>query len=197
LGPETLIVGEAGVTANGESWTIQGVVFRQRLSDAVVRTGLGDGTFTRENRDRILSTGVELLGSLRWRSLFGSLDLTLQNVHLDDPSAPEDQRRPEYQPAVSGSLEIGVHAALAIDTRLLIDHLGRRYCVNPDLGSDEELEASTSLGFQLWRDWSLQAGPLRRFRALAALENLTNATINDQCGLPRPGRVFRLQLEIG
>ncbi|MEE9575942.1 MAG: TonB-dependent receptor [Gemmatimonadota bacterium] len=197
LGPETLLVGEGGVTANGETWTIQGVVFHQRLSDAVVRTGLGDGTFTRENRDRILSTGVELFGSLRWRSFFGSLDLTLQNVDLEDPSAPEDQRRPEYQPAVSGSLELGVQAALAIDTRLLIDHLGRRYCVNPDLGSDEELEASTSLGFQLWRDWSLQAGPLRRFRVLAALENLTNATINDQCGLPRPGRVFRIQVEIG
>jgi len=197
LGPETLLVGEAGVTAAAANWTVQGVVFHQRLSDAVVRTGLGDGRFTRENRDRILSTGVELLGSLRLRSFFGSFDLTLQNVDLDDPTAPEDQRRAEYQPAVGGSLELGVRAPLAIDTRLLVDHVGRRYCVNPDLGSDQELEASTSLAFQLWRDWMFKAGPLRRFRALAALENLTNGTIYDQCGLPRPGRVFRIQLEIG
>jgi iron complex outermembrane receptor protein len=197
LGPETLIVGEAGVTVSAEKWTVQGVAFHQRLSDAVVRTGLGDGTFTRENRDRILSTGVELLGSVRLRSFFGSLDLTLQNVDLDDPAAPEDQRRAEYQPAVSGSLELGVRAPLAIDTRLLVDHVGRRYCVNPDLGSDQELEASTSLAFQLWRDWMFKAGPLRRFRALAAFENLTDGTIYDQCGLPRAGRVFRIQLEVG
>ncbi len=192
-----LIVGEAGVTASGESWTVQGVAFHQRLNDAVVRTGLGEGRFTRENRDRILSTGVELLGSWRLRSFFGSLDLTLQNVDLDDPTAPEDQRRAEYQPAVSGSLELGVRAPLTIDTRLLIDYIGRRYCVNPDLGSDQELQASTALGFQLWRDWSFRAGPLRRFRALAALENLTNGEIYDQCGLPRPGRVFRIQVEVG
>jgi iron complex outermembrane receptor protein len=197
LDPETLIVGEAGVTVSAEKWTVQGVAFHQRLSDAVVRTGLGDGTFTRENRDRILSTGVELLGSVRLRSFFGSLDLTLQNVDLDDPAAPEDQRRAEYQPAVSGSLELGVRAPLAIDTRLLVDHVGRRYCVNPDLGSDQELEASTSLAFQLWRDWMFKAGPLRRFRALAAFENLTDGTIYDQCGLPRAGRVFRIQLEVG
>ena len=197
LGPETLIVGEAGVTVSAESWTVQGVAFHQRLSDAVVRTGLGDGTFTRENRDRILSTGVELLGSVRLRSFFASLDLTLQNVALDDPTAPEDQRRAEYQPAVSGSLELGVRAPLAINTRLLVDHVGRRYCVNPDLGSDQELQASTSLAFQLWRDWMFKAGPLRRFRALAAFENLTDGTIYDQCGLPRAGRVFRIQLEVG
>jgi iron complex outermembrane receptor protein len=197
LGSERLIVVEAGVTVSASNWTVQGVAFHQRLNDAVVRTGLGDGRFTRENRDRIQSTGIELLGSLRWRSFFGSVDLTLQNVDLDDPTAPEDQRRPEYQPSVSGSLELGVRAPLAIDTRLLIDHIGRRYCVNPDLGSDQELASSTALGFQLWRDWSLRAGPLRRFRALAALENLTNGEIYDQCGLPRPGRVFRVQLEIG
>lgn len=197
LGPEVLVVGEAGVTLSAASWTVQGVAFHQRLNDAVVRSGRGDGTFTRENRDRILSTGVELLGSLRWRSFFGSLDLTLQNVDLDDPMAPDDQRRAEYQPAVSGSLEFGVRAPLEIDTRLLVDHFGQRYCVNPDLGSDQELEASTALGFQLWRDWQFRAGPLRRFRALAALENLTNATNYDQCGLPRPGRVFRIQLEVG
>jgi iron complex outermembrane receptor protein len=197
LGPESLIVGEAGVTATAEEWGLQGVFFHQRLDDAVVRTGLGDGRFTRENRDRILSTGVELIGSLRWHSLYGSFDLTLQAVDLDDPTAPEDQRRPEYQPSVSGSLELGVRAPLRIDTRLLIDHIGRRYCVNPELGADEELGASTGLAFQVWRDWSLRAGPLRRFRALAAVDNLANASIYDQCGLPRPGRVFRLQLEIG
>lgn len=197
LDSEVLVVAEAGVTASAGSWTFQAVAFHQRLADAVVRTGLGDGRFTRENRDRILSTGVELLGSLRWRSFFGSLDLTLQNVDVDDPAAPEDQRRAEYQPSVGGSLELGVRAPLAIDMRLLIDHLGRRYCVNPDLGSDQELQASTALGFQLWRDWSLKAGPLRRFRALAALENLTNGEIYDQCGLPRPGRVLRIQLEVG
>ena len=197
LGPEMLVVAEAGATASGAAWTVQGVAFHQRLNGAIVRTGLGDGRFTRENRDRILSTGVELLGSWRWRAFSGSIDLTLQSVDLQDPDAPEEQRRPEYQPAVSGSLELGLRVPLEIDTRVLVDHIGRRYCVNPDLGANEELAASTSMAFQLWRDWSLRAGPLRRFRALAALENLTNATIYDQCGLPRPGRIFRVQLEIG
>lgn len=197
LGPEVLVVGEAGVTAATGTWGIQGVFFHQQLDDAVVRTGLGDGRFTRENRDRVTSTGVELIGSARWRALSGSFDLTIQRVDLDDPMAPADQRRAEYQPAVAGSLEIGVRAPLQIDTRLLIDHVGSRYCVNPDLGADQELEASTGLAFQIWRDWTLRAGPLRRFRALAALDNLADARIYDQCGLPRPGRVFRLQLEVG
>ncbi len=195
LNAEVLVVGEVGLTASGAGWTVQGVAFHQRLDEAIVRTGLGDGRFTRENRDRVLSTGVELLGSLRWGPLFGSLDLTLQNVELEDATAPETQRRPEYQPAASGSLELGVRAPLGIDTRLLLSHVGRRYCVNPDSGSDEQLDADTSLGFQVWRDWSLKAGPLHRFRALAALDNLGDAVLYDQCGLVRPGR--RIQLEIG
>ena len=197
LGTEVLFVGEAGVTAAGRDWTVQGVAYHQRLNDAIVRAGLGDGRFTRENRDRILSTGVELVGSWRWRSFSGSADLTLQHVELQDALAPENQRRAEYQPAVSGSLELGLLVPLAIETRLLVDHVGTRYCVNPDRGEDERLAASTELAFQLWRDWGLRAGPLRRFRALAAVENLADATLYDQCGLPRAGRIFRLQLEIG
>ena len=197
LGPEVLVVGEAGVTASGESWTLQGVAFHQRLTDAIVRTEAGDGAFRRVNRDRVLSTGVELLGSGRWQFLSASVDLTLQSVRLEDPAIP-DERHAEYQPAVSGSFELGARLPAEIDARFLLDHIGRRYCVNADAGRDEELEADTHLAFQVWRDWGLKGlGPLSRLRALAGVDNLGNAVLFDQCGLPRPGRIFRLQIDFG
>jgi len=149
------------------------------------------------NRDRVLSTGVELLGSSRWRFLSASVDLTLQRVRLDDP-AISDERHAEYQPAVSGSFELGARLPAEIDSRFLLDHIGRRYCVNPDAGRDEELDADTHLAFQVWRDWRLKGlGPLSRLRALAGVDNLGNAVLFDQCGLPRPGRIFRLQIDFG
>ena len=51
----------------------------------------------------------------------------------------------------------------------------------------------------LSRAWTLggaRARLLRTLRATLALDNLTDATVYDQCGLPQPGRTLRLAIEL-
>ncbi|NIR40936.1 MAG: hypothetical protein GWN73_36085, partial [Actinobacteria bacterium] len=64
----------------------QVVGFHQRLTDAIVRTAVGDGRLQRVNRDRVLSTGVEVLANYELDAVSLDADLTLQNVELQDPT---------------------------------------------------------------------------------------------------------------
>ncbi|MBI4519231.1 MAG: TonB-dependent receptor, partial [Gemmatimonadetes bacterium] len=102
LGPEELSVAELGVTGSIDLVQAQLTLFQQRLEGAIVRASLPDGRFRRENRDQVRSTGLELMTSVPFGALTMGGDLTLQNVSVLDPTAPQGERRPEYQPEVSG-----------------------------------------------------------------------------------------------
>ena len=93
LGPETLLAAEIGITAGGAGSQWQIVGFHHRSSDGIVRTSAGDGRFQRVNRDRVLTTGLELIGGIRWKAVLLDGDLTLQGISIDDPAAPSDERQ--------------------------------------------------------------------------------------------------------
>jgi iron complex outermembrane receptor protein len=197
LDPEVLWVGEAGVIAHLGGLEAQAVAFHQRLSDAIVRVGLPNGRLQRQNRDRILSTGVELLGNYEWRHLSLRGDVTLKDVSLEDPTAPEGQSRPEYQPHVAGGLAATLLLPLNTSVTGRINHLGRRYCVNPDLERDERIDADTWGEVEARRGLTLPGRyPGRGIELALIIENITDAEVLDQCGLPQPGRTLRLQLEV-
>lgn len=198
LGQETLTAAEAGVTGGGRNWGWQAVGFHHQLADGIVRTSAGNGQFRRVNRDQVTTRGLELIGGGRWGAWILDGDLTLQDPSISDPAAPDDERQPEYQPTLAFNLEAGLLLPASLVGRLRASYVGRQYCVNPDLGRDEQLEEAAWAGLSLERTWQLRMGPrTRSLRVVGGVQNLTDASVYDQCGLPAPGRRFTLTVSLG
>lgn len=197
--PETLRALEAGVTgttdAFGGAFEAQAVLFHQRLSDAIVRTGLGDGRFRRENRNQVRAAGLELLSSVQWGRVSLGGDLTWQDVQLNAVGVAGPQTRAEYQPEIAGSVNLAAPLLAGVMGRASVDVVGRQYCVDPDAGSDLALDSTGRLDLLVSRQWTV-GGPFRTLQASASFDNVTDAAVFDQCGLPQPGRLFRLQFRL-
>jgi iron complex outermembrane receptor protein len=195
LAPEVLAVAELGLTAGRRRLELQVVGFYQHLSDAIVRASVGDGMLQRQNRDRIRSLGVELLATYQWRRFSVTGDLTIKDVTQEDPTAPEGQGEPEYQPWIAGGL--GLSVPLGFDTWSTgrLRHLGPRYCVHPDLDTQVRLSSDTWLDLEVGRSFDLGRSG-RRLELVLALDNVTDTAVYDQWGLPQPGRLVRLQFRI-
>lgn len=192
LDPEVLAVGELGVTARRGAAELQAVGFVQRLSDAIERVTLGDGRLQRQNRDRITSIGVELLASYAWRGASLAGDVTLKDVDLEPTTA--DKRHAEYQPWVSGGAELTVPLPARTRGTTRVRHIGARYCVHPDLESEVRLSADSWLDLEVGRRFRIAGG--KRVEGRLALDNVTDAAVFDQCGLPQPGRLLRFQVNV-
>ena len=149
-------------------------------------------------RDGLLTTGLELIGGIRRKSVLLDGDLTLQAISIDDPAAPSDERQPEYQPALAGNLELGVRLPAALLARLRVSYVGEQYCVHPDLESDVRLGQAAWAGIELSRSWTLGRGPRGRTLWLTGgVRNLADASVYDQCGLPASGRQLTLTVGVG
>ncbi len=196
LDPEVLTVAELGVTAGMEGFEAQAVAFYQRLTDAIVRASLADGRLQRQNRDVIRSLGLELLASYEWRRLSVTGDLTIKDVDQQDPSAPEGQEHPEYQPWIAGGLGVSLPLGWEIWSTGRLRHVGPRHCVHPDLEGQVRLDDDTWLDLELGRSFDLGRYPGRRLELVLALDNVADTAVYDQCGLPQPGRLVRFQLRI-
>jgi iron complex outermembrane recepter protein len=208
LRPEQLLGFEVGATiasdaATRSGLTVQGVAFHHRLDDAVTRITLPNRLFRRINRNEIRSTGVELLAnwapaSLRGVTLGG--DLLAQRVRVHDITLPSNQpneRRPEHQPEFRGSFDVAVPLPFRIRATALARYTGQQFCVHPDLGEQVALGAQTVGDVGLSRGWTLDSTRLlRTLRATVALDNVSDATVYDQCGLPQPGRTLRVGFEL-
>jgi iron complex outermembrane receptor protein len=195
LNPEVLGVAELGLTTQVHGLELQVVGFYQRLTDAIVRVSLGDGTLQRQNRDRIRSLGVELLATYQWRRLSLTGDLTIKDVTQEDPTAPEGQVEPEYQPWIAGTLGFSAPLGFQIWSAGRVQHLGPRYCVHPDLDTQVRLSGDTWLDLEVGRGFDL-GGQARHLELVLALDNITDTAVYDQCGLPQPGRMVRLQFRV-
>jgi iron complex outermembrane receptor protein len=211
LRPEQLTGAELGVTLGTEGAaattfggsSLQVVGFHHRLEDAVVRTTVPNTRlFVRVNRDEIRSTGAELLGAwqssadpARAFSLTG--DLLAQHVRVYDDSA-DAERRPEHQPETRGALELGVPLPALVRGFVGVRYTGVQYCVNPDDGNQARLSGQTEGNLALERSWPLGRGTgvFGALRTVLALDNVANATVYDQCGLPQPGRTLRLAIQL-
>jgi len=208
LKPETLRGYEGGMTLNafvpslGQS-TFQVVGFRHRLDDAVVRITLSSPTrFQRVNRDRIESTGIELLGGFVFgpdpdRSVSVSGDATLQRIRLHDALAGNAERRPENNPERRGRVEIGVPLPASLRAIAAARHTGTQFCQNADTGRNDELRARTVGDLGLQRSFAVgRGGPFSALRTLVSLDNVGNTAVYDQCGLPQPGRTLRVMISL-
>lgn len=207
LRPERLVAAEVGATVEravaGGAATVQAVAFHHRLEDAIVRITLPDRRFRRVNRDEIRSAGLELLAA--WSAGHPlapeiTADATVQRVRLRDVDGAGDERRPEHQPELRAALTAAVDLPLQLRGSIAGRYTGAQFCEHPDLGRQVRLEGTGSADAALSRRWSIARAAsalFRTLRASLAFENLANATVFDQCGLPLPGRTVRVMVEVG
>jgi iron complex outermembrane receptor protein len=198
LRPERLRGFEGGVTTNQGGVDLQAVLFHHRLSGAIVRAPVGDGMLRRENRDQIRSTGVELLAGWASDAIAVTADLTAQHIRLHDPAAGES-RRPEHQPEFRMGTQLSFPLPLAISGQAAARYTGSQMCVHPDLEREVELDPQASADVGVTRSWTLRGAArtlLRTLRLSLTLDNIADAAVYDQCGLPQPGRTLRLGFEV-
>lgn len=198
LQPETLTAAEAGLTTELGTGELQVVGFHHRLTDAIVRVRAADGKFQRVNRDEVRATGIELLAAGPLGPLALGGDLTLQRVRLIDLGT-DPAPRPEYQPQVMGGANLRVPLPLDVGGQANARYMGRQYCVDPNVSTAVAVPASTRIDLELARQWRIRpmgGGWLSRLEVRAAVDNVGDRAIYDQCGLPQPGRTFRLQFRM-
>jgi iron complex outermembrane recepter protein len=196
LDVERLTAAEAGFTRALTTGELQVVGFYRTLADAIERVTLPDGRFQRVNAGDARSHGVELLLSGRVGEVGLSGDLTLQRVRLfRDGSLLE--LRPEYQPDMLAGAT--ARLPLLFDARggLAARYVGVQRCADPNRPGELVLPASTRIDADVARTVRIhRRGASSTVELRAAAENVANAAIYDQCGLPQPGRTLRLQLRI-
>lgn len=198
LGPEEMTAAEVGATLEGGGTELQVVAFHQRLDDGIVRTSVAtpDGPkFKRINQDQVLSTGLELLARGRLGPLVLDGDLTLQRVR--GRTADGDQVRLEYEPALVGGVGVQAPLPAALLAMAQVDFMSRQSCENPERGGLVEFRSDPRMDVGLQRrfQWG-GGGTLGRMEARLAVDNVTDAAVLDQCGLPGPGRLVSLQVRL-
>jgi iron complex outermembrane receptor protein len=197
LRPEQLLAAEAGATwgraAAGGPVRAQIVAFHHWLDDAVVRVPFDTTTrFIRINRDQLRSLGVET--SFGWRGASDAsvdFDLLVQRVRIRDASADAAARRPEHMPGVRAMLSGARGVGRGVVLGASIAHIGSQYCVNPGGSGNLTLGAQSVAGVTAERSWTL-SGAFTRLRMLLGADNLADATVYEQCGIPRAGRTLRV-----
>ncbi len=196
LNPERLVTAEMGATLKRRGIEIQTTLFRHDLSDAVVRTSTADRKYLRINRDKIISTGVELFigASIGGAKVQG--DVMFQGVEVEDPAAGTGPIQPEHMPKFKAGLEVTAPVFLGITGLTSVRHTGDQYCVHPDLGTDIELNGKTGIDVGLRRNWHVGAGLWSAIRTTVSLDNIADAAVFDQCGMPQPGRTVRVGIEM-
>jgi iron complex outermembrane receptor protein len=206
LRPETLLGFEGGVTTTRQlapriASTLQLIAFRHRLDDAVVRISLANPSrFKRINRDRIRSQGIELLGGVTFgtdpaRSVSLNGDATLQQIRVYNEREGDAFRHAENNPEHRGRLELGAPLPRTWRAIAVARYAGRQFCVNPETQREDELAGRLMGDLALQREFPRLRSPRAGApRLLIALDNATNATAYDQCGLPQPGRTLRVMV---
>jgi len=123
-------------------------------------------------------------------------DLTLQSVDLTDTEAGITNR-PENLPEVFGRIRGRVPLPLGLIGGADAMYSGSQFCIDPGTGRDTRLDAGTIFGTEVYRNWTVrQAGLLSHLQTRVAVDNLANTALYDQCGLPRPGRLLRIEFRL-
>ena len=95
--------------------------------------------------------------------------------------------------------ELSFPLPLAITGQAAARYTGSQMCVHPDLEREVKLDPQLSADAGITRSWTLRGTArslLRTLRLSLTLDNIADAAIYDQCGLPQPGRTLRLGFEV-
>jgi iron complex outermembrane receptor protein len=197
LKPEHLFAVEAGVTSRVGTGELQVVGFRHALDGAIRRISLPDRKRMRVNSDELTTLGVEVLFSQSLGRVDVGGEMTLQSVDLTDPSN-DVNLHPENVPERSGSAFIRLPLGGGFASTLEAEYTGTQYCIDPNSGEDVQLDGGSWLNAFLSKVWSFspRGGSGRSLETSVAGLNLSNTALYDSCGLPRAGRLLRLQIRV-
>jgi len=197
LHPEHLLAFEGGVTTRLGAGEVQVVGFHHKLTDAIRRITLPDRKRMRVNSDELKSTGLEVLLTQTFGPVALEGDLTLQTVDLIDPGTSVSTE-PENMPERSGRARLTFPLVAGFSGGAEAEYTGAQFCQDPNTGEDVELKGGTWLNGVLSRVFSFRtrSGGVQRVEARASAHNLADTALYDQCGLPRAGRLFSLQLRV-
>jgi iron complex outermembrane receptor protein len=195
LHPEHLLALEAGVTTRAGTGEIQVVGFHHKLTGAIRRITLPDKMRMRVNADELRSTGLEVLLSQSFGPVRLEGDLMLQRVELTDP-ATTVSGEPENMPERSGRARVSFPLLAGLTAGAEAEYTGKQFAQHPDTGADVDLEGGVWWNGLLSRSWSLppHVGFVQRLETVVSVDNLADTALYDQFGLPRPGRLFRVQV---
>lgn len=196
LRPERVHGMELGATLQRTAWDLQLVAFRQHTDDAVVRITRPDRRFQRVNRDEYRAEGLETLGGLVLGRLELRGEMTWQRATIRDALAGTAERQPENLPSTFGSLTATLPAWRGLLATARVRHASRTTCLAATGSARIAQPGATTLDLGAERRWALD-GITRRLRAMVMLDNVLDAAMYDQCGLPLPGRTLRLGLSMG
>ena len=199
LRAEALLGVEAGFTAMGSLGEVQVVGFHQRLTDGIVRRSVkstdGVRRFQRVNQDEVRGTGAEVLAVATFGRATVTGDLTVQDVKGLEADGTEVEL--EYEPALAGKLGATVPLPARLWLGSDLRYMSGQKCENPEVGGLEPLASSSVFDVTLRRLFGMRSGgALSRVEASAAVRNVADAAVFDQCGLPQPGRIFQVQLRL-
>jgi hypothetical protein len=137
-----------------------------------------------------------MVASGEWGRVEYSGDMTLQQAwQLDDSTG--DRTRPEYEPSFVGGFDVAVPVPGGLGLSGGYRFVGSQSCLNLESAAADTLGRTHRFDLQLRRLFSRGGrSTLANVDALVSVTNLTNNAIFDQCGLPRPGRTFQVQLRL-
>lgn len=196
LKPERQSLLEWGMQTQGVNWNLSGAIFLQNLHDGIEKiTVPGAGRqFMRVNRTRIRVPGLELSGALRPRY---DLELALQHTIL---AAKADEGRgfdrwAEDRPQYLGRLALDYHSFTGPGLLLEAQWTGPRWSVDSTDDIDGLRRLPTGITWNVRIRWVLE---VRRdeVEAHVRIDNLLDAWVDDQVGLPGPGRVLSAGLRV-
>ncbi|MCE2941719.1 MAG: TonB-dependent receptor plug domain-containing protein [Gemmatimonadota bacterium] len=200
LRPERLLGVETGISLARGAWRWQAIAFHQRLDDVILRVNLPAPSRLQQrvNRDGQRTNGLELLGAYATARHTLLADLTLQDARLLDPTQPGGHRQIEYQPKVRGSFTAVAPLVAGWRGTAAANLFGSQFCLTPVANAYERLPTTGRADIMVDRTVMARAGAalLRSLRVLVAVDNITDALNWDQCGLPQPGRVLRVGVEL-
>ncbi len=201
LSPERLLTVELGATTRLGEGLLQAVLFRNRLDDAVVRVQLDDGTgrYMRVNRDRLETTGLELVAVRDLGRLEVSASAVFQSVELTDPTAGRTNR-PENLPEAFGALGLRADLARGLVARARVSYTGEQSAIDALTGGDAALPARAVVDVSVSRRWALGSagwgGMVSEMEIRLAVRNLGDAARYDAWGLPGAGRSVGLEARV-
>jgi iron complex outermembrane receptor protein len=197
LAPERLAAVEGGATWTGSRGRLQVVAFHRDLADGIVRVTLPGSRpprFQRQNLDLVRSTGVELLVDGAVGRVDVRADATLQRVRGSEDGVDRDV---DYAPAFAGSFAVGTALPWDVRGEAVARWESEQTCRSSDTPARGEFSSDPALDLELRRGFRLASAGLPAFvEGMVRIDNVTDAVVLDQCGLPRPGRTLSIGFRV-
>jgi iron complex outermembrane receptor protein len=189
LGPETALLAEVGVRRGGERLSGEATLFLNRTDDTIDQRRLEDGRRQRINLGGSRIYGVELAGAARQGRVRLDGHLTLMHVRgIDGEGATT---RLSEKPEAIGRLAATYNPGLGPNATVEAVYSGVAYSPTDDgfARLDPSLVLNVRVGYRLFvRSVSAEV--------FVRVDNLTDAVVLPQLGLPAPGRELQAGIKL-